>query len=122
MRLAGLFALASTRSRLATLLLAYEYLCFHPRHPVISRGALPALAAASREMTNRTLRDWEASGMIRRHGLRGLELRDPRRLAEEATLSGFHPFEPLNQARPVLEPVDGHRPDRPALAGAGEAG
>jgi hypothetical protein len=53
-------------------------------------------------MTNRTLRDWEASGVIRRHGLRGLELRDPRRLADEASQSGFHPFEPLNQARPVL--------------------
>jgi len=79
------------RSRLCRMLLAYAPIAFDPVGPVLSRGDLASFVGASREMTNRVLRELEASGAVRRLGQRGLVLLDEtelRRHVSEAAAVG----------------------------------
>jgi CRP-like cAMP-binding protein len=64
------------RARLCRVLLTYSSIAFDRVQPVLTRGDLAMLIGASREMTNRVLRELEASGSVRRLGHHGLALVD----------------------------------------------
>ena len=81
----------TARSRLAGLLLRYEAYCFGDP-PLVSRGHLGDLAAVSVRMVSSIMRQWEASGIIRRVGSSGLVLLD--RAALEARAAPFNEFPP----------------------------
>jgi CRP-like cAMP-binding protein len=74
----------SAKSRLAGLLLKYERLAFSTERPLIARGQLSALAGVTSQMVSRIVREWEASGIMRRVGPYGLELVERDALVDEA--------------------------------------
>jgi CRP-like cAMP-binding protein len=71
-------------SRLAGLLLQYEAFCFSVEATLVGRGQLSALAGVTPQMVSRILRRWEATGIVRRVGVSGLELLDRSALEREA--------------------------------------
>jgi CRP-like cAMP-binding protein len=75
----------SAKSRLAGLLLKYERLCFSTERPLIARGQLSALAGVTPRMVSRIVREWDASGIVRRVGPLGLELLERDALVAEAS-------------------------------------
>ena len=96
-RLIRLRMFTPAASRLAGMLLQYEAFCFSKNDPLVARGQLSALAGVSPQMVGRILRQWEASGIVRRVGATGLELLDRSGLeAEAAPLDGFPPPEPAS--------------------------
>lgn len=66
--------------RLARLLWQRRELLFDPRRPLLTRPQLAELAGATREMTDRVIRDLEAQGIVERTGTTGLVLREPHAL------------------------------------------
>jgi CRP-like cAMP-binding protein len=64
------------RARLCRVLLTYSSIAFDRDRPVLTRGDLASLIGASREMTNRVLRQLEADGSVRRVSQHGLRLVD----------------------------------------------
>jgi CRP-like cAMP-binding protein len=80
----------SAKSRLAGLLLKYERFCFSTERPLIARGQLSALAGVTPRMVSKIVREWGASGIMRRVGPYGLELLERDALiAEAAPLEDF---------------------------------
>jgi CRP-like cAMP-binding protein len=75
---------ASAKSRLAGLLLRYERLSFSTERPLIPRGQLSALAGVTPRMVSKIVREWDASGIMRRVGAYGLELLLREALVDEA--------------------------------------
>lgn len=67
----------SVSRRLARLLWQRRELLFDPRRPLLSRPQLAELAGATREMTDRVIRDLETREIVERTGTTGLVLRDP---------------------------------------------
>lgn len=70
--------------RLARLLWQRRDLLFDARRPLLTRAELADLAGATREMTDRVLRELERDGIVRRVGRGGLVLLDPVGLRERA--------------------------------------
>lgn len=70
----------SVSRRLARLLWQRRELLFDPRRPLLSRPQLAELAGATREMTDRVIRDLEAQGIVARTGTTGLVLLEPHAL------------------------------------------
>lgn len=68
------FVYQDTRRRVLRVLIDYGELFFR-EPPILSRGHLPSLVGATREMTGRVLRGLEREGLIERVGRRGLALR-----------------------------------------------
>jgi hypothetical protein len=69
-------AFTTARSRLAALLMQSEPFCFSKIAPLAPRGQLSAFAGVTPRMATTILREWEADGIVRRVGRKGLELVD----------------------------------------------
>ncbi len=106
-RLHKLRTFTTATSRLAGLLLQYEAFCFSKEAPLVPRSHLPHMAGVTPRMARRILREWEASAVIRRVGVSGLELLDRSALEAEASpLSEFpspDPTMPGAWTAPALE-------------------
>ncbi len=83
-------AFTTARSRLAALLMQYEPFCFSKAAPLAPRGQLSSLAGVTPRMVATILAEWEADGIVRRVGRKGLELVD--RSALEAEAAPFMAF------------------------------
>lgn len=70
--------------RLARLLWQRRDVLFDARRPLLTRTELADLAGATREMTDRVIRDLEREGIVRRVGRAGLVLVDEDALREHA--------------------------------------
>lgn len=70
----------SVSQRLARLLWQRRDVLFDARRPLLTRPQLADLAGATREMTDRVIRELEAEGIVRRTGRTGLVLLDPHAL------------------------------------------
>ncbi len=78
--------------RLARLLWQRRDILFDARRPLLSRVQLANLVGATREMTDRVLRDFERDGIVRRIPPTGLVLVDPQRLSAIADLEPDAPL------------------------------
>jgi CRP-like cAMP-binding protein len=76
----------SVARRLARILWQRRELLFDLRRPLLSRPELADLAGATREMTNRVIRDLEREGIVERIGGTGLILLDADALRSRADL------------------------------------
>lgn len=77
----------SAYERVVAVLWHRRELAFDPGRPLLSRGQLAELAGATRDLTDRVVRELEADGVIERVGRTGLVLHDAvtlRRLADQA--------------------------------------
>lgn len=73
--------------RVVAILWHRRELAFDPGRPMLTRSQLAELAGATRDLTDRVVRELEEDGVIERTGRTGLVLHDPvtlRRLAEQA--------------------------------------
>jgi CRP-like cAMP-binding protein len=105
-RLIKLRTFTTAASRLAGLLLQYEAFCFSKEAPLLPRRHFAAMAGVTPQMVTRIIRTWEATAVIRRVGVSGLELLDRSALeAEASSLSEFpepDPTIPGAWAAPML--------------------
>jgi len=76
----------SVSRRLAGVLWRERVLLFDPVRPLLSRPELADLAGATREMTDRVIRSFEAQSTIRRVGRSGLVLEDAAKLESLAKM------------------------------------